>query len=299
MSPALRTGLVCALLSAWVPAEGAAKVTSKGWYFPNPYTMRSPNSPHRFGGLDFSLAVGEGGYAFAFPLHSTLTDRANLFIVDMSYPLVVGIPDSGPTKFWGGSPKIGMRGNWRFQFPFSDGYTLPAAWSVGGELNIPLAMIWGGNSGMLLGFPMYMQDLTAWLPAFTFRPMAQFAIGKPLFFFEAELSLPSVVGASGTYAFLVGWGATLGSQPDDLVSISLEFGGLHDTTGNLFPGGSGAVWGALGGRFYIGQFVTGLCVRLPFTKVWGETQAGATSLYEPSVSFTVFVGYEQRHQESF
>jgi hypothetical protein len=295
----LRTGLACALAWSLLASGALAGVTMRGWYFPNPYTMRSPNSPHRFGGMDLSLAFGEGGYAIAFPLHSTLTDRENVFIIDMSYPLVVGVPDTGSASFWGGSPKIGMRGNWRFQFPFSEGYTLPAAWSVGGELNIPLAMLWGGNIATLLGFPMYMQDLTAWLPAFTFRPMAQFAIGKPLFFFEAELSLPNSVTAAGTYAFLVGWGATLGSQPDDLVSITLEFGGLHDTTGNFFPGSSGAVWGALGSRFYIGQFVTGLAIRLPFTKVWGSSDGTGTTLYEPSVSFTVFVGYEQRHSESF
>ncbi len=289
MSGVLRSAMLSVLLLALVPAAGRARVTMKGWYFPNPYTLSGPTSPYRSGGVDLSLAISDAGYAIAFPLTSTLTDRANKFIIEMGLPMAVGVKESGGSEFYMGSPRLGLRGTWRFRMPFAEGYTLPAAWSVGADVNIPLAMIWSAGDGYNLSIPMYVHDPVAWMPAFGLRPKAQFALGEPIFFGVFELSLLNSISKSGDYDFLVGWGFALGSQPDDLLSITLEFGGLHDVTDRLFSEDS--VWGALGGKFYIGQFVTGLLIRLPFTRAFVDA--------DPTVSFTVFVGYEQRRKEQF
>lgn len=299
MARATPIALAFGLMACLLPTGASAGVTTRGWYFPLPYTLQSPNSPHRFGGIDFGISFADAGYGIAFPLKSMLTDRANLFIIDMELPLAVGVPEVGDTKFYMGNPGLGFRANWDFEFPFSEGYTLPASWAVGAEVSVPINMLWRGNAGYALCAPMFPHDITGWAPGFVFRPQAQFALGKPMFFLELDFSLPTWVSKKGDTAFLVNWGLALGSQPDDLVSVTLEFGGMHETTDTFFIGSSGAVWGALGARIYLGQFVTGLVLRLPFSKAYSVNVSGARVTYDPTVSIGIFVGYEQRHKSAF
>jgi len=299
MARASRIVLAFGLVACLLPEPASARVTLQGWYFPLPFTLQSPNSPHRWGGVDFGISTASAGDAVAFDLVSMLTDRTNLFIIDMELPMAVGVPDAGADKFYMGNPALGFRANWDFEFPFSGGYKLPASWAVGAEVSVPLNMLWGYNAGAVLAAPMYPHDITAWAKGFVFRPEAQLALGKPIFFFELDFSMPNWVSKKGDYSFLINWALALGSQPDDLVSITLELGGLHEASGDFFPGSSGAVWGALGARFYIGQFVTGLVIRLPFTKAYSVDVNGARATYDPKVSFGIFVGYEQRHDTAF
>lgn len=302
MARAHRMILALGLIACLRPSPAAAEVSLRGWYFPLPFTLQSPNSPHRYGGLDIGISTASDGYAIAFPLKSMMTDAANLFIIDLELPLSVGVPDAGATKFYVGNPGLGFRANWGFEFPFAEGYKLPAAWAVGAEISVPLNMIWGGNSGYLLGAPMYPHDITAWAPGFVFRPQAQLALGKPMLFLELDFSLPFWASKNGAGTMLVYWALALGSQPDDLVSITLEFGGLHDlkSPDRFLYGDSSALWGALGARIYIGEFVTGVVIRLPFTKAYSPVDGTGNRLnWDPIVSFGIFVGYEKRHKEAF
>ena len=298
MRSALRVGSLLVLSLVFANQTAQARVTKKGWYFPNPFTMNSPTSPHRYGGVDLGFNISDAGFGLAFPLTSTLTDRQNRFIIEMALPLSVGVPKSGSTSFYGGNPRLGMRGTWRFTFPFAGGYNLPAAWSAGADLSIPLAMAWGANTAYLLNFPTYLHDPVAWMPVFGFRPKAQIALGNPMFYGIFELSLANLITKDATYEFAVGWGLTLASQPDDMVAISLEFGGLHAVT-DFLPGNQNATWGALGARLFFGQFVTGLVLRLPFTKSFSVSDGTTTFDYDPTISIGVFIGYEQRHQDKF
>lgn len=296
----LAIGLVL-VLGGW-PGPSRADVSMHGWYYPFPFTLDSPTSPHRFGGVEIGLSVADAGYALAFPFETALTDAKNRFIIDMELPVAIGIGTIGSTDadFYVGGPTVGMRGNWRFRFPFAGGYKLPAAVATGIELDIPLQGIWKNNNGSLLGYPAFLHDPTSWLVAFTYRPVVQFAIGKPMVFLELELALPNVITLGGQYHLLVQWGAALGSQPHELVSITLEFGGLHDTTGQLFPGDAGGLWGALGARLYLDGLQLGLAVRVPFTQAYRFTAIdGSKTEYDPLVNFVFFVGFEQRHHQPF
>jgi hypothetical protein len=217
----------------------------------------------------------------------------------MALPLAIGVPKSGSTSFYGGNPRLGLRGTWRFTFPFAGGYNLPAAWSAGADLSIPLAKAWGRqNSAYYLNFPTYLHDPVAWMPVFGLRPQAQIAVGKPMFYGIFELSLANLITEKANYEFAVGWGLTLASQPDDMVAISLEFGGLHSVT-DFLPGSQNAIWGALGARLFFGQLVAGLVLRLPFTDSFSVSDGTTTIGYDPTISIGVFVGYEQRHKDRF
>jgi hypothetical protein len=75
MRSALRVGSFAILYLVLAFQVAQARVTKKGWYFPNPFTMHSPTSPHRHGGVDLGFNISDAGFGLAFPLTSTLTDR--------------------------------------------------------------------------------------------------------------------------------------------------------------------------------------------------------------------------------
>ena len=288
-----------------VAGQALAKVRLKGWYFPKPFTMSSPMSPHRFGGMETALNFTDMGTGLAFPIRSAIAPRKSPFAVDLTLPLSIGIPKDGSTKFYMGNPSISVTGAWRFMFPFGGNQRLPAAWSAGADIGLPLAGIWGANAATLLCFPMYVREYSAWLPHFVIRPKATLAVGKPIFFTMFEMGIAGLgVTMSGDTYTVLDWGVAFGSQPHEMVSITLEFGGahaLHDDSHTVFS--RNPVWGALGARFYIGEkFVTGLMMRVPFTHAFAD-QLHALVPDAPSnesiFAFSIFVGYQVKEHPGF
>jgi hypothetical protein len=270
------------------PLTSQADGPAPGWYFPKPFTMSSPMSPPRFGGIELGMNFADAGMGFAFPLQSSLSVAGNKFVIDFTWPLAVGAPKSGATKFYAGNPRISFFGSWRFSIPFAEGFSMPAAWSVGADLGIPLAAAWGGNVGLALSYPMYLHDYAAWLPDFGLKPKVLLAMGEPMFFAEFELSVPGLlVNMTQDVALLIGWGLALGTQPLDWFSMMFEIGGLHNTTNRKVYVNANPVWGATSFRFYFGKFSTGLNIRFPFVKAYG-------SEFEAPASASIFVGYEMR-----
>jgi hypothetical protein len=293
-----RAGLLLSLLLGLWPGAGRAEVSMTGWYFPLPFTLNSPNTPHRFGGIQYGMTFADAGVGLSFPLHSLITDAAQRFVVDLGLPLAVGVPDSGSSKFYAGNIRVGMYANWRFTMPFGDNLKVPAAWAVGGETNLPIAAIWGSNFAYQVNFPMFTHDPVAWVPkTWTIRPRAMLAMGQPYFYAQFDLALGAVVSFGSQVYFSPSWGFALGSNPHEMVSLSLELGGLHWVTPHR-PGMSEAekwkkdnVWTALGVRLYFGQFNMGVMGRIPLVRMFGA--------YESDFAFLLFFGYELRSSEPF
>jgi hypothetical protein len=281
------------VLAAWgmLPAATWAGDGMEHWYFPKPYTMSSPMFPSRFGGMELSMNFAGSGMGFAFPLQSTMTAAERQFAIDFAWPLGVGAPDGGQAKFYGGNPRLGFLGSWKFSIPFSADDSIPAAWSVGADICIPLAAIWGGNVGFGYNYPIYLQDYAAWRPDFAIKPKAMLALGQPLFFAEFELDFPGLLvgirsAPRGSLDVLLGWGLTLGTQPLDWFSMMFELGGLHDLRNRTFADHD-PIWGAVSLRLTFGSFATGLSMRIPFVRAY-------TSEIEAPVMLSLFFGYEIR-----
>ncbi|MBN2496278.1 MAG: hypothetical protein JXR96_16920 [Deltaproteobacteria bacterium] len=261
------------------PARAGQKF--RNWYFPKPFTMSSPMTPYRSGGMEIGYIYLKSGHGLAFPIESSMRPFGKNFAAELSMPLGLGVPDGGSTEFYGGNPTLGLTGFWRFLTPFAGGHAYPSALAVGADIGIPLAMAWGENNGAF-GFALYHRDYVAWRPVFGVRPKVIYAIGKPIFFVESELGFPAFTVDKGGHATaLIDWGITLGSQFHEMVALMLEFGGAHDMKGSDFQ----PVWGALSSRLYFGKFVTGMMLIVPFRR-FGEDVIG----------LSVYVGYEMREQ---
>ncbi len=290
----MRTGfqaLIVLVLWGALPAVSRAGDGMEHWYFPRPFTMSSPMFPSRFGGMELAMNFAGSGMGFAFPLQSTMTAANRQFAIDFVWPLGVGAPEGGQAKFYAGNPRLGFLGSWKFTIPFSADANVPAAWSVGADVGIPLAAIWGGNVGLGYNYPMYLQDYGAWMPDFGIKPKAMLALGEPLFFAEFELDVPGLlVGIRGirrgSVDVLLGWGLTLGTQPLDWFSMMFEIGGLHDLQNKMFRDHD-PIWGAVSVRLTFGDFATGLMMRIPFVRAY-------TSDIEAPVMLSLFFGYEMR-----
>ncbi|HOX42856.1 MAG TPA: hypothetical protein PK668_04615 [Myxococcota bacterium] len=294
---ALAAAVLALALLGLAPGAARAEVSMSGWYFPLPFTLNSPTTPHRFGGILYSMTFADGGVGLAFPLWSIITNEAQTFVVDLGFPLAIGVPDEGDASFYGGNIRVGMYGSWHFTMPFGDNIKLPAAWSVGGEVGLPTAGIWGGNAAYHLNYPMYVHDPIGWVPeAFGFRPRAMLAIGKPIFYTQFDFSLVNLADFGGAYMLSPSWGFALGSNPHEMVSISVELGGVHwvtpDREHDVALGDKvDQVWTAFGCRLYFGQFTLGVMGRVPFLDMFGA----AESIF----SFQLFAGYELRSKEPF
>jgi hypothetical protein len=228
----------------------------------------------------------------AFPFHTTLATSSMAFVTEMNLPLAIGsLKAEGKTKFWCGNPRLTVRGAWKFTMPFAEGYRLPAAWSAGLDIGIPLASIWGNNAAGTMGYLMFLHDPVAWAADFMgLAPKLMFAIGKPIFYWENQLQFPFMINLNRSN-YLMLWGTGLGSQPIELLAISTEFGGTHllnksgvaDAAANVY-------WWALGTRFYIGGLTTGLMFRLPFA---------SGGLLDPGWSLHLTIGFERRKPQEF
>ncbi len=295
--PGIATALALAALAlaGLAPVAARAEVSMTGWYFPLPFTMNSPTTPHRFGGILYSMTFADDGIGLAFPLWSIITDERQVFVVDLGFPLAVGVHDQAGSSFYAGNIRVGLYGSWHFQMPFGDNLKVPAAWSVGGEVGLPTAAIWGGNDGYDFNFPMYVHDPVGWIPgAFGIRPRATLAIGKPMFYTQLDFSLVNLADFDGHYHLSPSWGFALGSNPHEMVSLSVELGGVHWVTPDRGPNVAGKpdqVWTAFGARLYFGKFNVGIMGRVPFLDMF----AGNESIF----SFQLFAGYELRSKEPF
>jgi hypothetical protein len=261
------------------------------WYFPLPWTMGAPLAPARTGGIDLGITASGHGWATAFPVWTTMTSRKMNFIVDFVWPFAVGHMKTGDSSpdFYAGNFRLGLRGGWKFTFPFSGGHSLPAAWGIGGDLGLPVASIWGGNEAAAMGYLMFLHDPLAWVPnVLGFSPKATFALGKPIFFMENELQFPILFGLKSGARTVVDlkWGAALGTQPLSWMAFLLEFGGIHglNVKGNQ-------TWCAVGARFYYKQLVAGLMMRFPFSYL--------ASSAEPAWGLLLSFGFEKRQPQEF
>jgi hypothetical protein len=286
---------------------GATAAGADRWTFPDPFSMDSPESPHRNGGIEFRAMVMDGGWALAFPLRSNMTTESGTFIAQAFLPLLVTVPDGYSTGFTFGDPRVGVRGSWRLEFPLAEGKSIPMALSGGLDMNIPFSAFWGdmlkavgelaetsvSTSASAVGISMYTENPLGWISGFWgFNPRFCVALGEPLFFFEADTTFIMMFPIQWRSAFETeiwfNWAAAFGSQPHDTIALIAEVNGTVDLTGsgsflNLLP--QNLVFAGAGVRFYYQGFTAGLMARFPLTDLWKTAETAP-------VIFSIYIGGE-------
>jgi hypothetical protein len=276
---------ICALLLLFWSADAAG---GGRWTFPDPFSMDSPESPHRNGGIEFRMLAADSGWGLAMPLRSNMTSESRVFIASAFMPLLVAIPDQGDAEFGVGDPRIGVRGSWRLDFPLAEGQSIPMAISGGADVNIPISPA--------LGVSMYTENPMGWIPGFWgINPRVAVALGEPQFFFEADTTFVMMFPSAWTDQYdteiWFNWAAAFGSQPHETVAVIAEFNGTVDLTGSgSFRGllEPNLVFAGVGVRCYYQGLVGGLMARFPLIDVWRTTDAA-------NIIFSLFIGGELRH----
>ena len=295
--------LVFLLLMIWsADAFGGGR-----WTFPDPFSMDSPESPHRNGGIEFRMMAAESGWGLAMPLRSNMTSESRAFIASAFLPLLVAIPDQGDAEFGIGDPRISVRGSWRLKFPLAEGNSIPMAIGGGADVNIPISSLWGdplpvasemGGAAALaraMGVSMYTENPLGWIGGYWgINPRVSVALGEPMFFFEADTTFIMMfpIAWSGQYDTEIwfNWGAAFGSQPHETVAAIAEFNGTVDLTGSgSFRGllEPNLVFAGVGVRCYYQGLIGGLMVRIPLMDVWRTAD-------DAKVIFSLFIGGELR-----
>ncbi len=292
----------CLILAGPIAAGAAER-----WTFPDPFSMDSPESPHRNGGVEFRTMVMDNGWALAFPLRSNLTNEAGGFIAQAFLPLLVTVPDGYSAGFTFGDPRVGVRGSWRLDFPLAEGKSIPMALSGGVDVNIPFSALWGdmlkavgelaetsvSTSAPAVGISMYTENPLGWISGFWgFNPRFCAAFGVPLFFFEADTTFIMMFPIQWRSQFETeiwfNWAAAFGSQVHETVAVIAEINGTVDLTGqgsflNLLP--QNMVFAGAGLRFCYRGFTAGLMARFPLTDIWKTSESAP-------VIFSLYIGGE-------
>lgn len=278
------------------------------WTFPDPFSMDSPQSPHRSGGIEFRMLAADSGWALAMPLRSNMTSESRAFIASAFLPLLVAVPDQGDAEFGFGDPRIGVRGSWRLDFPLAEGKSIPMAISGGADVNLPLSALWGdalraagelagvAASAPAMGVSMYTENPLGWIWGFLgFNPRVSVALGEPLFFFEADTTMIMMFPIKWVSRYQTeiwfNWAAAFGSQPHETVAVIAEFNGTVDLTGSgSFRGllEPNLVFAGAGVRFYYQGLIGGLMARFPLMDVWRASDSA-------DVIFSLFIGGELRN----
>jgi len=289
----LKTFVSGILVVIIVGTLGLAKADEDKFLFPDPFSMDSPVSPMRDGGVDFRYLYTNEMSAVAFPLVSRVSTEARSFFAQIFLPMVVAIPNGGEAVFGFGDPRISVLGSWRLDIPFGEDLELPAAVSAGCDVNIPFSSAWGdlvqvagadanvSLAANAVGMAMYSENPVGWVPGFFgFNPRGMFAIGPEIFFSEFEISFPAMIPIRWRSAYndelFLAWSVVLGSQPLDFISFMAEFSGITDLVNNAPIRGSfrrTQMFLTFGSRLTFGNFEMGLMFRLPVSDQWAISGA--------------------------
>lgn len=264
--------------------------------FPSPFSMDSPVSPYRDGGVDFRFMHTDDLSAISFPLVSRVASESRVFFAQVFLPLTVAVPSQGKTLFGFGDPRIGVFGSWRFDMPFGGGIVLPAAVAAGCDINLPFSTIWGdlvnatseatgdnvSYAANAAGMAMYAENPVGWVPAFFgFNPRAMLAVGPEVFFGEFALGFPILVPLRFRSHYhddlFLSWSVVAGTQPLDFLALTAEFSGISDLTHSQPINGAfeqNQSFFTFGSRFMFGKFSSGFMIRVPMTDQWALTGGG-------------------------